>query len=197
MEIGRSCVGKLVVAVVNVFGSWVGDFVTPGTHKVKPADDSPQNPVSNQSGGASPENTSMGAGGDAKKLNNTQIDTPAASTETEETVLVNTSKNSNISGKVLSASKRLGRTLSAAVPTPTLSDLSEVAMQKVSGARRVVSLNLAWLLILLPLLALAVALYRNRRSIALRLYQGGALAANVSKGLSYFLFVLIGMVLRK
>ena len=33
--------GKLVVTFVNVFGSWIGDFITPGNHKNNNTNDNP------------------------------------------------------------------------------------------------------------------------------------------------------------
>lgn len=148
--------GKLVVTVVNVFGSWLGDFVTPGQKKEKTAQ--VQN-NSNNIGGASDNN-------DSTKSTPTPTPTVAAQQKTVARVgsgnannAVTTQNTGN--GNVAVISEGNG----SVQPTPQVKGASYSVVD--AAKKNVIRINLAWAMLLLPVLAVAYLSRRfvlNRRS---------------------------------
>lgn len=152
---------KLFVTVVNVFGSWLGDFVTPGQHKET-----------------------------AQVVYNHESPTPTVATQEQQTVTTSSTtqnEEENDNGEVASITtfknqKKTARKVSQPIiPQPTFTESSstigngvfetmemvdnEVAgdatnvasiQTKVAG-KKVISINLAWLILVIPGVILLVA----------------------------------------
>ena len=143
--------GKLLVTFVNVFGSWAGDFMTPGSHKdqeqVAAANNSgSQNSSNSQNNNSSNGNTVAVAGAFAQN-SNTNTDSSTKKQSTTHIFFggkVNVQTAGNAAGNVLT--KVLGNT-----------------DEKTNG----VKLNLAWILLLIPLAA-GFIIFKKIRKIHLR-----------------------------
>ena len=143
--------GKLYVVMVNVFGSWLGDFVTPGSHKEELAQggDSSSPAIQNQE--VSSTDNGGQSGGDT------------TNTDTSNTV---TSNNSTITGStqgsnIVAATDEVsdGNLLLAGF---TADSNNPVVLGVSDTAKNVLKLNLAWLLLLLPIIPLLVVLKKLR-----------------------------------
>jgi hypothetical protein len=134
--------GKLFVTVVNVFGSWIGDFVTPGQHK-----DQPQQ-----------ENTNL------SQSTNTSVDVNQNVVQNNtSTAQSSPSTQSNLSSSTPTIVKRfnaaiLGDSHNDESATHELSqedtsesfDAPEATITPIVAGKRVVSINLAWLIFIIP-----------------------------------------------
>lgn len=140
--------GKLVVTVVNVFGSWVGDLVTPGQKK-QPIAPEPK----------------VAIGGAAVVVSPTNAPNPT-STPVQQTPETSSSTTA-LTAKVVVKSAVLGSTSSA---KPTNSNPEPTTVPAVSGAqftqpsKKVVKVNLAWFILLLPLFAIGFPVVRKLRA---------------------------------
>lgn len=146
--------GKLYVMVVNVFGSWLGDFVGPGMSKeVKDEGGSGAGEAAASGeraiGGADVGGTTSGGGnGQVSGNGGSSGGTTAATSEETAGNLVNlgggTGKgNNNLIGNNLGLTDEVGSVLSSSVGE---------AGSQVGAAKGVVNLkfNLAWLLLIIP-----------------------------------------------
>ena len=136
--------GKLVVTVINVFGSWLGDFVAPGQTKQAKAPNAPSNESnSNQSSG----NNNGGSQGSSSTV------ASATGTKTVTTSGGNTELTIN-------SKKYAGGTVEG---TSTGGTKNEATVAKSVGqdgsaavADKKITINLAWLLLALPLIGIAL-----------------------------------------
>ncbi|MEK7572891.1 MAG: hypothetical protein AAB531_00545 [Patescibacteria group bacterium] len=126
--------GKLLVTFVNVFGSWMGDFITPGQQKTaKTSDNLENNPIAQ----TNPADNRSAGGGSG-----------------EGTVVVQ-SASLSVPAPVANVVVNAGRML--AIATANLQDSDT---EKTLGAVNIASekkktINLAWALVVLPLIPLA------------------------------------------
>ncbi|TSC88183.1 MAG: Uncharacterized protein G01um101416_206 [Microgenomates group bacterium Gr01-1014_16] len=142
--------GKLFVTVVNVFGSWLGDFVTPGSHKTPPVAEVPA---------PAPEPAVGGA------------EIPAVQSSTSNPSDSSNSSNSSPSVASVSVQSRVIRrrvaglsTSFPSVESPVLASESVVSPDP-GPARNKVRINLAWLLLGLPLLLPVYLRFRRPRIV--------------------------------
>ena len=155
--------GKLFVSIVNVFGSWTGDFVTPGSHKeveshqvIKSSSDD-QN--SNSSNNNNSNQQSIRQAQDMSAISNDGLINNLNGGNEAKTGNVTLSSNFNNSGN--------GNTATSGSTTNTVSQNGLLASTKVlamntqdTNRDKKIRINLAWLLLLLPLLALVIAVRR-------------------------------------
>lgn len=142
--------GKLFVTVVNVFGSWIGDFVSPGH----------ENENNNQENQAGVGGTSsqQGSSGASSAQNESDNDNALADTSSVSNVSPKPKKTLTVLGSVTSALGSLGSDLLGNQETGVSGsglDSSDIA------GKKVVKVNLAYLLLLLPAL-LVLKLVRKR-----------------------------------
>lgn len=132
--------GKLVVTVVNVFGSWIGDFVTPGSHKAQAS--------------ADPENSPSGGGGQGGSSQSQTGSTTTSTTGTGTTAI--TYAVGNGTRTVL---RGTGSFTGAMVLSSKITQ-SAGAGQTSVHVGRTIHINLAWLILLLPC---AILLFAGRK----------------------------------
>lgn len=170
--------GRLIVTFVNIFGKWTGDFITPGSKKenkenvarenlaiggMKPQennqnDQNKNNNSQNQNQNNNNGNSTAGRGGVSASVNN-QSNTNS------------TSSGSSNNGS--SSQAHQGNTLIAGISTSladaaiSLSSKSEKPGVKVKAT----SINLAWLILILPLVA--VIFLTNRKFRIIKRIKGG------------------------
>lgn len=165
--------GKLVVTVVNVFGSWIGDFVTPGQKKEpKPS------PSAAASAQQSPAQTSADTSAKAQGSSTQGVEN--ASTISSGTSLESTPDNHNLTQDIQTvlSSLPVSNPLSSSVKTIQPRVISQVAgfksevqafsndpLNALSAAgnntEKVLRVNLAWVLLALPILAGLFLIIRN------------------------------------
>ena len=133
--------GRLFVTLVNVFGSWTGDFVTPGTAQAE--DNSEEDTdngvggspsVPNQSNNSSSSSSSGGSGSGGSSSS-------SSSSDGSSTTVVNQTKVANYFYSSSSSTEE---------------PEEEIALGEVNGAiadegQNSVDINLAWGLLLIPL----------------------------------------------
>lgn len=150
--------GKVVVTVVNVFGSWLGDFVSPGQEKQ--AKEESQTQTLAQGGFANNSTSSEGSDnnnssgekesqGGGASLTSTPTPTP----ESSPTPGNNSQSQSNVLG---------GSGFSAGAVAGFKTTAGDQINSLVGGEKSKLRLNLAWGLFLLPAV-LAFGLYKGRR----------------------------------
>lgn len=133
--------GKLVVTFVNVFGSWIGDFVTPG-HQKDPKTNPPGNPglPPGNSGVSNKTQSSDNSSGDQGKN--------SENTSHEE-------NTANLQPPSLQTNLPAQFTTQVAGVRIAADNLADSAVNNLKNdtdqVRRSITLNLAWLLILIPL----------------------------------------------
>lgn len=140
--------GKLVVTVVNVFGSWLGDLVTPGQEK--DIAETPNEDTTAHIGGSS-SNTknkeSKSKSSNSHSNNNTSDENNNAIVSSiSDTDINNTPRvyAANIGGSILTGISDAQTKVASAVKGSTASD-------EIVATANAVTINLAWLLVLLPL----------------------------------------------
>ena len=127
--------GKLLVTFVNVFGSWMGDFVAPGQQKISKTADNPESNPTTQTNPADNGSTGGGSGGDTIVVQSASLSAPFV-------------------GGVLAGAVQRGI---LAVATGNLQDSDT---EKTLGAANTASakkktINLAWALLILPFIPVA------------------------------------------
>ncbi|HBC72811.1 TPA: hypothetical protein DCZ90_03305 [Candidatus Amesbacteria bacterium] len=147
--------GRLVVSVVNVFGSWLGDFVTSGQKKTP----NPDLPVTAQSENISNPVSEPAVGGADLQESSAPTTAPAISVLTSQTP-----SNPGQTATIKSGIRRLlGRKPGvfaidseskpdALIASFTAGDLRDVIITPApSGlSRKIIHINLAWLLLIIP-----------------------------------------------
>jgi hypothetical protein len=153
--------GKLVVTVVNVFGSWMGDFVTPGTKKEKTV---AQNTVTAEQQatqmGSMGSDTSNSSGSNNSSSTDTATTTQVTPTPSQPVSVVKQTKNKNaavaVAGSLDSNDKDLKN------PQKSVASDEETSMVKgTSNARNKVTINLAYVLLFAPFIIGSVFLQRR------------------------------------
>jgi hypothetical protein len=153
----------LVVTVVNVFGSWLGDFVDPAhqkqTHTASTGGSSNQNNNSNSTSSVTITNndgTSTVAGAKGEAILNS-----AASSTSH----LSNKKNTNILGTIQGDDTQGTNQHDATVAKSVGQDGSAAV------ANKTITLNLAWILLLIPMAGIAFLAKRSfvpARALALR-----------------------------
>ena len=156
---------KLVVSVVNVFGSWLGDFITPGSTKTE--DTQANNASDNQEraiGGVS-STDSEGSDNHQQTANSNQENSPSNNSSNQQPEggsqeKVNTFSDHSLELKVAGIS-------STRIPKIAQSpeDMEPAVLgSATTAASRALNINLAWFLLILP--AIASYLLYKRKLIA-------------------------------
>jgi len=148
--------GKLFVTVVNVFGSWVGDFVTPGTKK------------STKGGLASGQEPKPAI---AKTVANEQSNISSESSAVldssgglVEAVVVPTTKKPNLLNFTQVAGIKIFQQVENTEDLPLLTSIDDELTKSEEG--KTISINLAWLFIILPLIG--ITYWLNLKLVAWR-----------------------------
>lgn len=149
--------GKLVVTVVNVFGSWLGDFVAPGQHKQNKPEILAQNttpptivpstvPTNNTTNSPTPTPTNTTSTGQVAGL--------SQSAPTPTTILP-PQANNPAAGSTSTSNTNVGASVSVKVAgISTINDgLSANNVTKTKG----IKINLAWLVLILPVFGAFIA----------------------------------------
>jgi len=132
--------GRLLVTFVNVFGSWMGDFVTPGSHKENSSN--PSDPEIAGIGGMSSSDSSPsnnGSSGGSGENGN------SASSENSVPFV----------GGVLAGAVQRGILVIATEALQEPNDTQTLAANNSAKDPKKVSINLAWVLLALPFIPLA------------------------------------------
>lgn len=153
--------GKLAVTVINVFGSWIGDFVAPGQKKQIPQPD----PVTETVG--DPISATQDNSGQGSQNSNEQSSTqsPVSSTTQEQAnqntpgAVLGTSVNNlvNIAGSILSQAPVVH------IADSKISQDQKVAEQETKSDKQ--TLNLAWGLLVIPLALIFLVLRKIKKSL--------------------------------
>lgn len=141
--------GKLLVTVVNVFGSWVGDFVGPGGKSEDPPilTGHTQNESEPARGGLSNQ-TNSNASNNAPQVLGTSI----AQTITKK-----------LAKKVLGTADVEGETSVEVIEEPTTEELELPQVASSQSGRKKITINLAWSLLGIPLFG-AFLITKKRRN---------------------------------
>lgn len=138
--------GRLFVTVVDVFGSWLGDFIAPG-YKKSTSQAITQNDQ-NQQGAISSSNSSSGGSSNGSVSNNSQNPSSTSSTtNSNQQTSNNTSPKSNASGTSI--------VQVASFQESSMSNDTESISQGTIVGKSKIKINLAWLLLATPVLLLA------------------------------------------
>jgi hypothetical protein len=150
--------GKLFVSVVNVFGSWLGDFVTPGNSKENSEQGTADtnSPGAGGVGGAS-NNHSSNSSNSSSSNNSDGGNGTNETASTGQILPVAASVFSQFTGSAFSK-------LSVGIESGGTMVLGDSSTQEQTAAKKVININLAWLLVILPV---ALLLSVIRRKIAL------------------------------
>lgn len=150
--------GRLVVTVVNVFGSWAGDFVTPGQQK------------QNKTASSTPSSSAQGSEGQETASSNTDNTTSSSQQQNNSSASGQTPQTGRTErivsgfkaapdGATQSASSNGNETVKVAgISTSDTNQLNAVA----GTNEKIIKINLAWVLLLLPLVVFA--LLRKRQN---------------------------------
>ncbi len=136
--------GKLIVTVINVFGNWFGDFVSPGTtQRVKDtgshADSVPINTATNLTQG------------DTSHRGGSSNPSSTSSTQTSQSVLAGVQKNTHVAFAGFTQSNNQNIESSVLVgssQTQKTSSLLTKASKQINVGSKFISLNLAWLFLI-------------------------------------------------
>ena len=146
--------GNLVVTVVNVFGSWVGDFVTPGQKKENKTTQQQSASVTTSANNNS-SNTSSSTGNSVQSTNNTQ---QSKSNDEDRAGLVGLISQRFFSPTTdsIAVAEDTQQTAGVSNGVPHHGNLLAAAKQLVSDTAKSpnesITINLAWLVVLLPLI---------------------------------------------
>jgi hypothetical protein len=146
--------GKLVVTVVNVFGSWLGDFVTPGHQKETVNTNNDQHAI---------------GGIDTTSINQT-------SDNTQNNTQTNVIDNTPILGVAKKAKNLLAELGGYSDSVDSTSDqqasvmgVTTQAVQAAQVANKTITINLAWILLLTPfILGIIIAKRRGKLLLPLK-----------------------------
>lgn len=137
--------GRLTITIVNVFGSWIGDFVTPSQQKNSiddpTAEQDSSNSLSTQSANQSPN----------QPANQSFSNNPSVAQSQPSPVLTNPVTPESLSSSINYTAGVDLQTMVAGIQTENKDDTpAPVITPGVQNSRKVIELNLAWLLLLLP-----------------------------------------------
>lgn len=131
--------GKLYVTTVNVFGNWFGDFITPGHEKEE--GENQDSVADNAIGGYSSQSSSNSDSSGGSK-NNTSSETEVASYE------ISIAKED----EDYKAKSQYKGVLASAEVVVNTEVIPEVNASETSIPEKTININLAWLILLLPVL---------------------------------------------
>ncbi|MBI4084641.1 MAG: hypothetical protein HY431_01925, partial [Candidatus Levybacteria bacterium] len=142
--------GKLFVTVVNVFGSWIGDFVAPGQHKQSKIENQQANNSegNNNTGGSDEGSSSVTNNGSSK-----QKTSSSSHDDTDTDIRIETSGEGTTS--LTSANGVLAASISEDTGNTGAQVLSMNTFAKDAQAKKV-KINLAWVVLLVPLISLLI-----------------------------------------
>lgn len=148
--------GKLVVTVVNVFGSWLGDFVTPGAKKATPA------VVANQEntpaiGGTNVQLASVNTPESDTKVSTDDSAVATYAVTTPTPTQKTTRTNRGVQAGVTTAKSTATEGDVAAFTTDDTTSTAIVTPEPAVAGKKVVHINLAWLILTIPCGILLVA----------------------------------------
>lgn len=151
--------GKLVVTVVNVFGSWLGDFVTPGHQKETNTTAQAENTHSSTNIGGnnfgSSAQTSTSSTTTSKSNSGSENATSVIATATENTIATIRSFGSSDTESFIKSGEK----------TEILASVKGTSTENLATNANRTTINLAWLAIIIPTLLVMV---RTGRRIARR-----------------------------
>ncbi len=144
--------GKLVVTMVNIFGSWTGDFIAPGQHKqsalVSPQSAENHGPIENNSPHDNNSNPTIPA--------TTQTITTQLTASPASHITVSTGSNNSLVLGISGSNPGEPQTLIASQTETKAQAHTPVTVQ--AGP---VPINLAWLLLIIPAGVLGLLFYRK------------------------------------
>lgn len=157
--------GRLFVTVVNVFGWWTGNFVGPGAQKEAPVQPQPlaynaNPPVSTGSGPAV-----TGRGGYVEEQVAEEETEEAESETTAQTYKKIVPRRQVLASAPFSGAQVLGETTELETAAPVASQVVQTGVVGSASARKTVKINLAWLLLLSPVAAVAIVTFRRKAKI--------------------------------
>ena len=147
--------GKLYVVMVNVFGSWLGDFVTPGAKKEELAEGGDSNSPSTHNQGTNSADNGSQTGG-----NTTNTDTSNTTTSNNSSVTGSVQGSNSVS--VVGENEEEETEDNLLLAGFTADSNNPVVLGAADTAKNVLKLNLAWLLLLTPIIPLLVVLQKLR-----------------------------------
>ncbi len=141
--------GKLVVTVVNVFGSWFGDFITPGQQK----NNQNNNTTQTASTGGGPTNSQQ-----TNNSSNQNVNTHSTqnSSVTGGGVVAGVQQFAQQFGGFVARQGTSGGTVSVSSGDTKVAGASTANTKNLSLSKKKTTINLAWLVLLIPLLNVIV-----------------------------------------
>ncbi|MEM4736649.1 MAG: hypothetical protein QXD41_02140, partial [Nitrososphaeria archaeon] len=146
--------GRLVVTFVNVFGNWIGDFVTPGQKKQHQNDQTATNSQNNSNhagrGGLDQQQLNQGNTATSSNESNTQKSNSDSSPTPQNAVIASstTPANETVDSGIVFATSNSSDTSLALVKGATSNN-----PEYVNSSRNKIRINLAWLVVIIPLTA--------------------------------------------
>jgi hypothetical protein len=155
--------GKLIVTVVNVFGSWIGDFVTPGQSKQHK--DSPASPIAQNVGGLPSQSTSS----NQESKNDSDASSQSNQGSVDASLSLSQVDNKTGNNPQTFFHERTGNsTESIELANKQNTNLAAVLGKSITEdqvARKKIKINLAWLILFAPFFLIAL----KRRAIVNKL----------------------------
>lgn len=148
--------GRLYVTVVNVFGSWIGDFITPGSEKDNQIAENQSSGETDNSGG-----TNNSTGGNSN--NNSSGNSSATGENNNSTTNPNLPSTQTPTTNRPSVPIRIAGFVAGVegVETPEASEVDNLTGGITKVQRKKIKINLAWLLPVVPLGLLLLWLRRR------------------------------------
>lgn len=137
--------GKLIVTIVNVFGSWIGDMVTPGQHKQNKSNTSQQANVQHTANNTNNQKTASSQNSQETQVKSSNIQLVQG---THTTTISNNTTNRERGTGTINA-PQISTNLDGTSITFTSAPKAEIA--GASTQKKKVTINLAYLIFLLPL----------------------------------------------
>ncbi|KKQ34231.1 MAG: hypothetical protein US51_C0047G0009 [Microgenomates group bacterium GW2011_GWA2_37_6] len=159
--------GRLLVTFVNVFGNWTGDFLTPGVQK-QTTQELPQGSTGSNFENTNPVTTASGTGNNQGSAGNSgsSSNSGGSSNVVAAAGFFGTSGSSNNSNSNNTSPQNFG---GVGVTVAGLSNNTKDLMNELTkgaSTKKKVKINLGWLVLITPILALAIIgrkLYLRKR----------------------------------
>ncbi len=156
--------GRLFVTVVNVFGSWIGDFIAPGHKKQTQTITENQTQEQSLALGGTNATVSITVDSSSQSSNNTNTTTIASVTTTSSQEklpdgiirltrrsTVQRASRSTTNGEALHSNTIIMEEENAEINGFSTIDAPEATITPIVAGKRVVRINLAWLIFLIPI----------------------------------------------
>ena len=157
--------GRLVVTVVNVFGNWLGDFVTPGQEQRQKTSETHELASTSPSEGRGGTQESSNDSGQSENANTNQDDTRGEEVLSNETTGVGSLRDTSDGTSVTTGNGSSQAFVRSQGEQNEVSVLGESAHAS-DTIQKAIRINLAWLILLLPaLLVLATGGFIFRRKL--------------------------------